>query len=162
GDGQADRAREGDGRDDDQGRHRDGKDDEADGWWRRNAVITHARSSARAAILGFGMVGMAALASCRSDPALTAPFLDAFERAELGPDYHNTGGPYRVEGNKLVYARVHNHPLWLRRRLPHDVRVELDCASRSVEGDLKVELFGDGETFQSDQAVEQDLIYTAS
>ena len=102
------------------------------------------------------------LFGCSGDPMLRAPFLDTFDRAEIGRDYYNTGGPYRIVAGKLVFSRVHNHPLWLRRRLPRDVRIELDCAAHSPEGDLKVELFGDGESFEAAEAVEKDLIYKAS
>ena len=44
-----------------------------------------------------------------------------------------------------------NHPLWLRKRLPRDVVVELDVMSKSQAGDIKIELFGDGESFDPDQ-----------
>ena len=37
-----------------------------------------------------------------------------------------------------------NKPLWLRRALPRDVRVTFDVRSESPEGDIKIELFGDG------------------
>ena len=37
-----------------------------------------------------------------------------------------------------------NRPVWLRRRLPRNVRVEFDAESASPDGDIKVELFGDG------------------
>jgi hypothetical protein len=100
--------------------------------------------------------------ACSGDPELKGPFTDAFERADLGGDWKNTGGPYEIKGGKLHFANAHNHPLWLRKRLPHDVRIEFDCTSSSPDGDLKVELFGDGETFQSDEAVRKDEIYVAS
>jgi hypothetical protein len=59
-------------------------------------------------------------------------------------------------------ARAHNRSLWLRRTLPDDVVVELDATSMSPDGDLKIELFGDGESFQSDDDVAKDLIYSSS
>jgi hypothetical protein len=105
---------------------------------------------------------MVGLTACSGDPALAGPFYDGFERAEIGPDYRNTGGPYRIEQGRVVVAGAHNHPLWLRRRLPDDVRIQLDCQSRSPDGDLKVEIAGDGRSFESDDAVKKDLIYTAS
>jgi hypothetical protein len=107
-------------------------------------------------------VALAGAACSSSDPALTAPFEDHFARPEIGADYRATADAYRTEGGKLVFARAHNHPLWLRRRLPPDVRVELDCMTQSPDGDIKVELFGDGRTFQPDDDVAKDLIYTAS
>ena len=107
-------------------------------------------------------VAALALAACSGDPELRGAFADDFERADVGGDWRNTGGPYQIKNGKLTFANAHNHPLWLRRRLPRDVKIELDCASFSPDGDLKVELFGDGETFQSDEAVRRDEIYIAS
>jgi hypothetical protein len=106
------------------------------------------------ALLGLG---------CRPRPqAITAPFSDDFERAELGPDWNDTGAGWKIEGGKLHVSRAHNHSLWLRRILPDDVVVELDATSNSPDGDLKVELFGDGQGFQSDDDVAKDLIYSSS
>jgi hypothetical protein len=39
---------------------------------------------------------------------------------------------------------VKNNPLWLQAKLPRDVAVEFDVRSQSQEGDIKVEIFGDG------------------
>lgn len=115
------------------------------------------------------LLALAAVTSaCRAkpapapDPLLGAGFVDHFDRADVGPDYRNTGAPYRIEGGKLVFDHAHNHPLWLARRLPHDVRIELDAEARSADGDIKVEVFGDGHKFESEEAVRKDLIYTAS
>ncbi|HJZ85514.1 MAG TPA: hypothetical protein VKN99_10105 [Polyangia bacterium] len=112
--------------------------------------------------LAAGAFALALVCGCSSDPRLQGPFVDTFDRAELGPDYYNTGAPYRIEAGKLVFERAHNHPLWLRRRLPPDVQIEFDCSSKSPEGDLKVELFGDGQSYESAEAVEKDLIYTTT
>jgi hypothetical protein len=79
-------------------------------------------------------------------PTITEPFADDFERAEVGAAWNNTGGEYRVVGGKLNIAGARNHPLWLRRKLPPDVVVEVDVMSKTPDGDLKVELFGDGES----------------
>ncbi len=98
----------------------------------------------------------------RHDPPLGKGFTDAFDRTEIGDDYFNSGAPYRIDAGKLVFAHVHNHALWLKRVLPHDVKVELDVTGKSPDGDIKVELFGDGKSFESNEAVRKDLIYTAS
>lgn len=93
----------------------------------------------------------AATAGCRAKvPAITEPFEDSFERGEVGPSWHNTGGPYRVVDGKLSVAGGRNHPLWLRRKLPPNLVLEVDAMSKSPDGDLKVELFGDGEAFDPD------------
>jgi hypothetical protein len=80
----------------------------------------------------------------RGDPAVGDGFKDDFERLEVGPAYRDTGGGYHVSNGQLRVQGAKNHPLWLRRRLPRDVRVEFDVRSESPEGDIKVELFGDG------------------
>jgi hypothetical protein len=46
-----------------------------------------------------------------------------------------------------VVRGLTNHPLWLARELPDDVRVSFDCWPQSEEGDVKVELAGDGTSF---------------
>ena len=117
------------------------------------------------------LVALTALAGCHDpapppppDPELGSGFVDRFDRAAPGADYRDTAGDgvYRIERGELVFAHAHNHPLWLARALPHDVRVEFDAASRSPDGDVKVELFGDGYRHESEDAVAKDLIYAAS
>ena len=88
-----------------------------------------------------------ALCACtpQGDPVIGADgFEDDFERSELGPLYNNTGGPYRIRDGKLHVQGARNRPLWLRRTLPDNVRVEFDVRSDSPQGDIKVEIFGDG------------------
>ena len=81
-------------------------------------------------------------------PAITAPWRDNFDRAELGSDYLDTSGKaYRLDSGALNARGAHNRPLWLRRRLPRDVVIEFDVWSNSPEGDIKVEAFGDGRSY---------------
>jgi hypothetical protein len=106
----------------------------------------------RRAALVAGVVGVVAAAGCRTkDPPITSPFRDDFERAELGAAWNATAPDYHVAGGKLSVARAYNHPAWLRRKLPRDAQIELDAVSRSPEGDLKIELYGDGESFDPDK-----------
>ena len=86
----------------------------------------------------------------KSDP-ITQPYVDRFERAEIGPDYLNTGGPYRIVDGKLNVKEALNKPLWLKKQIPADADVELDVMSKSVDGDIKVEIWGDGESFATSQ-----------
>lgn len=55
-------------------------------------------------------------------------------------------GKWRVEGGALLADNIKNDPLWLKKPLPRDVRVEFDATSLGDDGDLKFELFGDGTT----------------
>lgn len=81
----------------------------------------------------------------QGDPGLGAQgFTDDFERAQLGDAWNNTGGNYRVKDGQLTVQGARNKPLWLRRSLPNDVSIEFDAKSDSPEGDIKIEIFGDG------------------
>lgn len=85
-----------------------------------------------------------------SGPPVTAPWDDRFERQALGDDWRATGPGYRLTEGVLSARGARNHPLWLRRQLPRDVRIDLDTWSNEERGDLKVELFGDGRSFDPD------------
>jgi hypothetical protein len=74
-------------------------------------------------------------------------FTDDFDRAMIGNDWLTTGGGVTLERGALRLADVHNHPVWLRMPLPDDVRVEFDAWAETDEGDIKVELAGDGKSF---------------
>ena len=78
------------------------------------------------------------------------PYADAFDRAELGANWKNTGGPYRIAGGELVVSRGYNHPLWLAKAIPRDAVIELDCWSDDPAGDLKLEAWGDGKSFATE------------
>lgn len=81
----------------------------------------------------------------QGDPGLGPDgFRDDFDRSELGDAWNNTGGPYRLSAGQLTVQGARNKPLWLRRTLPHDVSIEFDVKSESPDGDIKVEVFGDG------------------
>ena len=93
----------------------------------------------------------------RGDPAIDGVLTDDFNgRTELGPLWRNTGGPYQLVDGQLKVRGARNKPLWLRRTLPRDVRIEFDVRSESPEGDIKVEVYGDG-TSKAEQ-----VSYTAS
>lgn len=97
----------------------------------------------RAFIVGALLCG----AGCtpQGDPAVGPDgFRDDFDRATLGEVWNNTGGPWRIREGVLHVKGARNKPLWLRRTLPRDVRIEFDARSDSPEGDIKVEVFGDG------------------
>lgn len=71
-------------------------------------------------------------------------FEDKFERDVIGPDYTVTGAGWTIRGGKLCVEDARNHPLWLLRRLPENARVEFDGVALSSDGDIKVEVWGDG------------------
>jgi hypothetical protein len=80
----------------------------------------------------------------REEPLLDGEFSDRFERAALGADYAATSPAWQLAGGRLCARGAKNRPVWLRRRLPTNVRVEFDAVTASPDGDIKVELFGDG------------------
>jgi hypothetical protein len=84
-----------------------------------------------------------------ADPLLTAAFQDDFSRPELGPDWHSTSPRWKSEGGKLCVSDARNHPLWLKRRLPSNARIEFSATSYSDDGDIKVEIWGDGRSAAS-------------
>jgi len=92
------------------------------------------------------------LAACKvkDPPPITDEWKDSFERGEIGDDYYVTGKGYDVLNGMLSAHGAHNHPLWLRKKLPRDVRIDLDCWSNEERGDIKVEVFGDGRSFDPD------------
>ena len=102
---------------------------------------------------------LAALTACKvkDPPPVTEEWKDTYDRAEIGGDYYKSGGGYEIVDGQLSARGAHNHPLWLRKRLPRDVRIELDAWSTEARGDIKLELFGDGESFDPDKGA-----YTSS
>jgi hypothetical protein len=74
-------------------------------------------------------------------------FADDFSRAELGPEWRTTGPGARIVDGALEVEGLRNHPVWLARPLPDALRIEFDATALADEGDIKVELAGDGESF---------------
>jgi len=102
----------------------------------------------------FSGLAFASLAGCKGKPVMitsTAPFTDDFERASLGADWNATSPAYRIAAGQLQVSGAYNHPAWVRRPLPENAVIELDVASKSPDGDIKVELYGDGESFDPDK-----------
>ncbi len=91
--------------------------------------------------------GFAPVAAAPSEPA-AGPFSDDFDRAQLGPDWLATDpGAVSIQQGSAVLQNAHNHPVWLRKPMPDDVVIDLDVWTDSPDGDMKVEVFGDGQSF---------------
>jgi hypothetical protein len=98
---------------------------------------------------GTGSVGVSASAGPSASaaleaPRITAPWEDNFDRTELGPDWNVLGTGWKIQAGKLCGQNAHNKGVWLNRRLPVNARIEVDAYAESSEGDLKLELWGDG------------------
>ena len=93
-----------------------------------------------------------AVTACKvkDPPPIREAWSDVFERDGIGPNWYASGDGYSVAHGALSARGAHNHPLWLRKKLPRDVRIELDAWSTSPNGDIKVEVFGDGHSFDPD------------
>ncbi|MEZ4363174.1 MAG: hypothetical protein R3B48_23570 [Kofleriaceae bacterium] len=115
------------------------------------AVAPPATRQDLAAALGSVALALT-LAACkvREPPPITERWSDAFERDQLGGMWNATGPGYQLVDGTLSARGAHNHPLWLRRAIPREVRIEFDAWSQEDRGDLKVELFGDGASYDPD------------
>ena len=90
-------------------------------------------------------------------PPVGDAFTDSFDRTEIGADYRATADVYRLKDGALNVVNGYNHPLWLRKKLPENAVVELDVWSKSPAGDIKIELWADGEAFAENRGA-----YTSS
>jgi hypothetical protein len=85
----------------------------------------------------------------RVTPPVATVFRDFFERGDLGGDYNPTSDAWRLDQGRLCGRKARNHPVWLLRRLPTNARIEFEAMSRSSDGDIKVEGWGDGRSSAS-------------
>lgn len=75
----------------------------------------------------------------------SVPYADDFSSAAtVDEHFWSSGGLWRTVNGELLSPGVKNNPLWLKAKLPRDVAIEFDARSMSPEGDLKVEVFGNG------------------
>ena len=109
---------------------------------------------------GMGRVGWTVLASAillinlpllhrllRPAPLATValPYEDDFSSAAtISAHYFSTGGFWRTQSGELFSPGVKNNPLWLKAKLPQNVVIDFDARASSPEGDIRVELFGNG------------------
>jgi hypothetical protein len=108
--------------------------------------------SSRASVVVLALAAATVVGCKTRTPVINEPFAEPFDRAEIGAGWLDTsGGQFRIRDGKLNVQGGLNRPLWLRKRLPRDLVVELDVMSKSDVGDIKIELFGDGESFDPDQ-----------
>ena len=113
------------------------------------ARIYQAMLKSIAFLLALGLAGCAQ----KSGDLTTPPpgkkliFEDNFERKEIGDNWLDTWGRYKIVDGELRAHGAKNKPLWLKKKLPRDTRVEFTARSESPAIDIKVELFGDGKSF---------------
>lgn len=95
-----------------------------------------------------------ALAACKGekDAAKAAAgkviLEDHFDGKALAGHWKDTSrGKYTIVDGWLKAQGAHNRPLWLKTRLPDDVRIDFKARSMSEALDIKVEVFGDGASY---------------
>ena len=93
-----------------------------------------------------------AVTACKvkDPPPIREAWSDTFERDTPGSNWYESGDGYTVTDGALSARGAHNHPLWLRKKLPRDVQIEFDCWSNEPRGDIKIEVFGDGHSYDPD------------
>lgn len=100
-------------------------------------------------------------ALAQKDPELGSGFEDNFQRPLLGKDWRSTGSRWKIEGGRLCGSKAHNHPVWLKRKLPTNAKIEFEATSYSQDGDLKVEAWGDGASYASGTSYNDATSYIA-
>jgi hypothetical protein len=97
---------------------------------------------------------------CREKPeSIVSDFSDSFDREELGSDWRDSGGHYAIVNGEVAARNVRHHPLWLRKKLQHDLSLEFDVRTTSSEGDIRVVIFGDGKSANPDSVACQSTGY---
>jgi hypothetical protein len=89
------------------------------------------------------------LAACQKNdlPISKNGFTDNFDRNTLGANWFDTIGRFVLANNSLNIQGGYNHPLWLKKKIPVNVDIEFNAKSMTSDGDIKIELFGDGKSF---------------
>jgi hypothetical protein len=85
-----------------------------------------------------------------ADSATQRILLDDFNRGTVGPNWTATGEAPQIEGGALRVEKLRNHPVWLTIPIPDDFRIQLDAWAATEGGDIKLELAGDGKSFDAD------------
>ena len=75
---------------------------------------------------------------------LTRTYVENFNANALSSDWRPTSPAWRIENGRLCAQGAHNHPVWLQRKLPKNASITFTAESDSPQGDLKVEVWGDG------------------
>jgi hypothetical protein len=67
--------------------------------------------------------------------------------SSLGPNWYQAQtNVWHIENGRLCGANAHNHGVWLQKPIPVNARIEFDAVSDTAEGDLKAEVWGDGQS----------------
>jgi len=91
------------------------------------------------------------------------PIASAAEPAdELGPNWRQAEThAWHIENGRLCGERAANHGVWLNRTLPINARIEFDAIAESPQGDLKAEVWGDGQSHATKRTYDNATSYVA-
>jgi hypothetical protein len=91
--------------------------------------------------------GAAASASNGASGASSAAAAPAPGAGGLGPNWYQAQtNAWHIENGRLCGEGAKNHGVWLQRPIPINARIEFDAVSDSPQGDLKAEVWGDGQS----------------
>jgi len=86
-------------------------------------------------------IAIAASASASAAAAASA------QPDDLGPNWRQAStSAWHIENGHLCAQRGQNHGVWLTKVLPVNARIEFDAIAENNEGDLKAEVWGDGQS----------------
>jgi hypothetical protein len=90
----------------------------------------------------------AAAASGSASPGTSASAAPApAEGPPLGPNWRQAEtNVWHIENGRLCAEKAHNHGVWLQKPIPINARIEFDAISDGPDGDLKSEVWGDGQS----------------
>jgi hypothetical protein len=71
----------------------------------------------------------------------------ALPQSLLGPNwYQSKTSAWQIEKGRLCGQGARNHGVWLQRPIPINARIEFDAIATNPKGDLKAEIWGDGQS----------------
>ena len=84
----------------------------------------------------------------------TLVFSDDFEREAIGQDWkrgvgESGRGTWRIVDGQIDGRGLKNDPLWLTKPIPENAKITFNATALTPEGDIKVELYGDGKQHAS-------------
>jgi hypothetical protein len=66
---------------------------------------------------------------------------------ELGPNWRQAQtNVWHIENGRLCGQNARNHGVWLNRIIPVNARIEFEAIAENPDGDLKAEIWGDGQS----------------
>ena len=116
-----------------------------DNFERANATALSPGPSASAVATASGASGASPSVSAVDGAGASEPPL--LVTSSLGPNwYQSRTNVWHIENGRLCGANAKNHGVWLEKPIPINARIEFDAVSDAAEGDLKAEVWGDGQS----------------